>query len=245
MPTKIVITKHSKQRRPHHDITPDLFLTKWVEYFDDLFNLHTLEFGIYKIYSGSRTAIIRVKEDTLILITFRGYKDFNLREKLDIKIKYQPERLYFENQKKQNKPLGEIFWLDNSIKIKIRNRLIDKFNLPVKYIETEFNSIEELKELFFFKNGQWILKEKFNKINTPIYRKNYYDKLVICGEIVNEKISLNYNLQGKYKIPVHEFNKTTKDNTEVIQFNKEHNCWLLNNFQRIQKKEYTNKQIKK
>ncbi len=189
--------------------------------------------GIYKISSGGSAAIIRKSNNSLILITFRGFKDFEKKDILKINIKHQKDRVFTKDVNGRYRVCGDIEWAELSSIVTLRTKVMDKYILPLTSPIISFKKTEDLKELFYFENGHWVLKDfEKRKNGIEVYRVNFKNKLVVCGELINGLLSLNYNLQGKYKIAVHSYKKTEEDNSRFIHFDNNSNLWMLNDFER-------------
>jgi len=160
-----ILTKHAKQRRPHHPIKEDAYLKNWLEAFDRKYDFSTLKINsAYKIYLGYNTAIIKKNDkNTIVLITFRGFKE-------------SIEKFSFDNLKMREtenrdailKPIYRINYMQKTIKCGSivkntktddRYRLCLKKNLDTKFIipdfeeDIYFNTFDEIEQ-FVGKNKE-------------------------------------------------------------------------------------------
>lgn len=74
---KYIITKHARQRRPHHQVISKEKLIRLLESINDKFNFADLSNDRYKISHKGKIAIVQKKKDALILITQRGFKSLD------------------------------------------------------------------------------------------------------------------------------------------------------------------------
>jgi len=72
---KYHFTNHAKQRRVNHTPKSDEELLTIMKMLDDYFDFKTLDDGKYKIYKGGATAIFNKKNNSIVLITIRGFKE--------------------------------------------------------------------------------------------------------------------------------------------------------------------------
>lgn len=158
-----ILTKHSKQRRPHHPIKEDQYLINWLKAFDEKYDFSTLKIdGAYKIYIGYNTAIIKRKhKNNITLITFRGFKapieKFNFDS---LKIREVENRdailkpIYRINYNNRTIKCGKIV---KNTKTKDKYRLCLKKTLDVKFVipdfkeDIYFNTFNEIEQ-FVTKN---------------------------------------------------------------------------------------------
>lgn len=161
---KIILTKHCKQRRPHHEIKKDDEIQKWIKYFIDRFNIEELNNSIYKIQSKQYFIIFRLdsKLDRIMtIITFVNLNDkiYNIKENINFKIKdisnKEKFRLHRINFLGITVHCGNLTYSkDGTIRVKFRKDVYDKYDVPEEYHISSckgalFNSIEECQKITF------------------------------------------------------------------------------------------------
>jgi len=221
---KISITKHSKQRRSHLKIELDSFLESWMVYFEKQLYLKDKRDGIYKITSNKSCAVIRKNKDELILITFMGFKDFENKKEFQLVLNHQKDKVYRKDDLGKLRVCGDIKWDKEDSVVILKQKILEMYDIPTSN-RISFKKNIDLEKYFYLENGNWILKDYPQKkeINS-IFRKNYNGRIVRCGELVGDKIYLDYDMKDKYVIPIHE------DNSSHIH--KENDLWMLNDFER-------------
>lgn len=84
---KIIITPHSMQRRNHHKITDKEILIDFVIQIDKVFFISEKQNAIYKVGYRNKIAIIKKNDNSLVLITVRGFEKENFKiDNLDLKL---------------------------------------------------------------------------------------------------------------------------------------------------------------
>ena len=226
---KIILTDHSKQRRPYLKIESDAFLIKWMRYFEDLFDLENKKNGVFKISNEDCAAIFRKDDDKIILITFWGFVDFENRDDLELQFKRVQDHIYIKDDLGNFKICGKIKWESLTSLITIDEDIFYSYRFPFESREIPFKKMDYLNDTFYFENGKWILKDfPKNKNGNSVFRINSFGKIVKCGDFVKDKLYLDEDLMDKYFISIYKTDK--KYRSQFIHF--ENGLWMLNNFER-------------
>mgnify|MGYP000635696718 CR=1 FL=1 len=175
-----ILTKHAKQRRPHHEIKEDQYLINWLNEFDKKYDFSSLKIGgAYKIYIGYNTAIIKKEQKNSIrLITFRGFKvpieKFNFK---NLKIRETENRdailkpIYRINYHQKTIKCGTIV---KNTKTQDKYRLCLRKNLDKKFIIPDFE--EDIYFNIFDEIVQFVSRNKDDEkyyLNTFQRKENY------------------------------------------------------------------------
>ncbi len=84
---KIIITQHSMQRRKHHKIIDKEILIDFVKQIDKVFFISEKQNATYKVGYRNKIAIINKNDNSLVLITVRGFEKENFKiDNLDLKL---------------------------------------------------------------------------------------------------------------------------------------------------------------
>jgi len=221
---KIVLTKHSKQRREHYEIKKDEEIIPWVEYLIEKYKIKNIEDGKYKIRGRGNVIVFKKKKYTVIVITIRGFniKRFENRENYKLKFSKIIDdefRIYRKNYKGVTKVAGKI---ENDI-IQLKKEIYDIYNIPKNLKKKELIQYDERTE-------RWFLKDFKRKEEHPIYRKDENGKFYKCGTLIGEQVRLHSNLFGKLNIPRNKFYSGRKD--EMVYYKK--GKYILNEFPRTE-----------
>ena len=179
---KIHLTKHSKQRRSHYDITPDKHILEWINHFDVLFNLSNLQNNrTYKVHSGGSAAILKKTKGKVLVITFRGFKDFEKVQFMNFRIQDVTEKNERKVQRRnlngRNVTCANIYDSKNDkgeYFIKFKKGVIEKYMVPFNKRIIHFNSIDDLSHfLEEDKFGRLFLKEFERRPEEVVKIKNH------------------------------------------------------------------------
>lgn len=170
-----VLTAHAIKRReylPPHD---KYYLLKWMHYFDTLFRFDTLEAGgdfTYKIYNGGRIAIVALKDNSAILVTFKGFKPDHLNSKIELKIKEQPLKydvVKYQGARQWSK-IGTVLYNRKRKLYTLRLREKRKFlDAGTKDGEFTFSDFEKVRDFMRLKKRKVYLVEHNDEMQA--YRK--------------------------------------------------------------------------
>lgn len=191
---KYIITKHAKQRRPHHPIREDEFLISWMDIFNKEFDFATFEVGsTYKITSKGASAIIKKeKTNIVILITFRGFgtlPENHQGNTIQLKcrkvesrdaIKFTVYRINFKGKKVKCGRIYKNTQTKEKFRLDLKKNLINKYsNLPYNGV-VYFNDFSEIENLISKNRDGDIFLNDFPRKNQTV--------LVKSIEIDNKKL---------------------------------------------------------
>ena len=201
----IHLTRHCKQRRPHHKVIPDNDILPWIRFFIVYFDLKNKENGKYQIRRKGAATVIKKEKSRIIVITFRKFGEFSDASKLK-EYTFEPAesgrktKIYRRNFKGVLKKCGylynDCFSLDSDLDKKLN------ISLPAEVNKIPLNRKNDFiyydKELHY-----WILKEFKRKDSIGIFirKKGHF---VPCGYVINETVFPSYRLLVYLKKKKHE-----------------------------------------
>ena len=231
---KIILTNHSKQRRKHYAITPDGEIIPWIKYFDDIFDFNSREDAVYKVSYKQRVAIIKKENNKLIVITIRGFTDFQKRDSYILEIRNEDiinkHKIYRVNYLNEMVSCG---FIDGDT-FTLKRNLEHKYQMP--YFSRK-QTVDDLSKFVSFneKEKKWFLNEFERNSEDKIWRIRENGILVSCGRLVNGRAELHNQLINKFVIDPELFFKRRREILSLINYNKARGKWMLNDFTRRKK----------
>lgn len=188
-PNKIIISKHSIQRREHQNSIDKDILINLVKQIDDKFAISKKENNKYKIGFRNIVAIIKKTDDTLILVTAYGF------EKYDYKIDNINLKVYIAVSKEDRK-LNRDMNRGMIHKIYRTNFLNKKVECGVICTTKNSKNSKDIKQKENFKYKlilDWKLFLKFQNIPMNHYHMyfNDFEEILNVVHLENEEFVLN------------------------------------------------------
>jgi len=126
---KYIITQHARQRRRYKEVESEVVLTNFLIELDMLCSISTRKNALYKIAYKDICAIVKKETEQLILVTQRGFKqydyDLSLIGKLNVVVSVSQDKDTKKLQDEKNGIEHEIFRVNYKCKLVFCGRILD------------------------------------------------------------------------------------------------------------------------
>jgi len=193
---KYIITQHARQRRRYKEVESEVVLSNFLIELDMLCSISTRKNALYKIAYKNICAIVKKETEQLILVTQRGFKQYNydLTELIGkLKVSVTQDK---DTKKQEDEKYGvehEILRINYKGKLVFCGRILDidksKLYKNNPKLRGDFKFILELDYKLYTK---YYLPKKLNK--DILF--NSVDEIMDIIHFENEKYMLN-NFQRK------------------------------------------------
>ena len=186
---KIIISKHSIQRREHQNPVDKNILINLVKQIDDKFNISKKENNKYKIGFRNTVAIIKKIDDALILVTAYGFEKYDYKiDNINLKVSIAVS--------KENRKLNRDMNRGMIHKIYRTNFLNKKVECGVICTVKNSKNSKDIKQKENFKYKlilDWKLFLKFQDIPMKHYHLyfNDFEEILNIVHLENEEFILN------------------------------------------------------
>lgn len=157
----VIVTTHSKQRRPEFEEKHELEIKMWMEYFIKRFNIIFMtKDGTYRIKYKEKGLIFTKEKMDIKVITIYGFDDcWEIKEDINFKMKLQSNPRFIRINRITStgrvKKCGQIMFTKNGLDLQLSKILKDKYKCEVKL---QYNKVEEIPIIEKDKFGRLCLK---------------------------------------------------------------------------------------